>query len=89
METAERTLTGRQLKARLVERGIRMTDFARAAGMPQPNMSTILAGRDPVGPSRRARIEAAIVALGLDKEESPDPQSADQQPVFNIRSAEE
>jgi len=85
METTERTFTGRQLKAWLVERDVRVTDFARAAGMPQPNLSAILAGREHVGPVRRARIEAALIRLGLDTEQAPpEPQPAEQ-PVFRIR----
>ncbi len=87
METTERTLTARQLKARLVEHGVSMTALARAAGMVEPDMSAILAGRDRIGPARRARIEAAIVALGLDRDEPPEAQTVEQ-PVFTIRSSE-
>ncbi len=87
MEITERTLTGRQLKARLVERGVTMTALARAAGMVEPEMSAILAGRDRIGPLRRARIEAAIVALGLHRDDPPELESVEQ-PVFRIKGSE-
>ncbi len=85
METNEQTLTGRQVRARLFERDITVTDLARAAGMHQQNLSAILAGRMYVGPARRARIERAIAELGLDREQP----AAPSEPTFTIRRGEE
>ena len=77
------TLNSDQLRERMREAGISQTAVAREAGMPSSDLSAIFNGRDYLGAKRRARIEAAIVRLGLDKARSPE--GVPQQPTFNIR----
>ena len=64
-------MTTDEVLERLAERGIRTSEFADAAGIDRAAMSAILHGRQYCGPARKARIERAIVALGLDRD-APD-----------------
>ena len=82
METTDMTLTGRQVRARLVEHGITQREFAQAAGLQQSDASAILSGKQYLGPIRQARIEQAIERLGLDRESEADDGAG---PVFRIR----
>jgi hypothetical protein len=84
METT--TLTGHQVRGRMKERGITLAQFAAEADMYETDVSAILSGHEYLGPSRRARMERAIVRLGLDRDEAPEPDSP-MEHVFSIRSA--
>jgi hypothetical protein len=86
LETDNQTLSGRQVRTRLVEHGVKVGDLARAASMPPSDLSAILHGR-PVylGPERKARIERAIGELGLDRAAPAEPTPAPDGPIFRIR----
>lgn len=57
----------RQIRVRLVEKGLRVKDLAEAARMRPAALSGILSGGEYVGPARRARIAEAVKLLGLDR----------------------
>ncbi len=76
------TMTAKVLRERLITRGIRQEEFARAVGMDQPCLSSILRGRQYLGPVRKARIERAIEQFGLDRDVPPEDGTG---PVFRIR----
>lgn len=82
----DQTLTDRQVRARLVEHGVKVGELARAASMPPSDLSAILHGR-PVylGPERKARIEHAIERLGLDRAAPAEPTPTPDGPIFRIR----
>lgn len=61
METT--SLSGPALRAWLAERNISVARFARAADLFLPEAYMILNGNEKVGPTRRARIEAALDQL--------------------------
>jgi hypothetical protein len=85
-ETTDQTLTGRQVRTRLIEHGVKVGELARAASMPPSDLSAILRGR-PVylGPERKAHIEQAIERLGLDRNAPAEPTPTLDGPVFRIR----
>lgn len=66
METTE--LTPEELKARMRATGVTVRKLARQAGMCETHLSAALRGREYLGANRRARLTAAVIELGLDKE---------------------
>ena len=72
MERETKTVSSGTLRDRMRARGITVGQLAEAAGMRQADMSAALRGKVYVGAKRRAQIESAILALGLDKEPQPD-----------------
>src|SRR5260221_14622814 len=79
------TIKGSELRRRLAARGLRQADLAAAAGLFPTSLSAILNGDMPIGDIRRARLEAAITALGLDRP-TPDPAPPAHDPVFLLKS---
>jgi transcriptional regulator with XRE-family HTH domain len=79
----ERTdLTVAELRERMLRKGIPMTALAQASGIWATELSQLLRGTAPLGPVRRARLEAAIHQLGLDQPVSEDDAAA-RGPVFH------
>ncbi len=69
MESTE--LSMGQLLTRMRVRGITARKLSCEAGIAPQNFSAILHGRQGLGDDRRERIECAIAALGLDREDAP------------------
>jgi transcriptional regulator with XRE-family HTH domain len=53
------------LRERMYQHGVTQKALAQEAGIPAPDVSAILNGRDYLGRQRRERIEAAARRLGV------------------------
>jgi transcriptional regulator with XRE-family HTH domain len=75
-----KTIFGRGVIGALRERGLSQWDAAHAAGLSQGTLNSILQGNIALTPSAKAKIEAAIVELGLAEARVPDAR----EPVFSV-----
>jgi len=65
------------LRERMRLRGITLGRFATEAGIYPNDMSRLFRGTLRLGPRRLERIGAAVVRLGLDRDEAPPPPPAE------------
>ncbi len=82
---AQTDLSVSALRARMILRGVTMGELASAAGVWPAELSQLLRGGTPMGPVRRARLEAAIRQLGLDQPVS-EADAASKGPVFHTEA---
>jgi transcriptional regulator with XRE-family HTH domain len=83
-EMGKQTMSGQEVLRRLRARRLTQFDLAREAGIPQPTISQVLAGWLPLTAERKARLEAAIMSLGLAE---PLPPNA-HEPIFELETAD-
>jgi len=77
METLDQEaeeITGREVRRRMQQRGITLSQLAREAKIALPHVSSALSGKEVLGREARERLERSLVTLGLDQVE-PEPRA--------------
>jgi transcriptional regulator with XRE-family HTH domain len=67
-------ITGLEVRRRMSQRGITMSQLAQEAGIALPHVSNALSGKEVLGRDARERLEQSLVTLGLDRAE-PEPRA--------------
>jgi hypothetical protein len=85
-QPGEREITTRELRQRMALRGVTVGRLAQEAHLYAPDVSRMLRGTLLIGPTRRRKLEDAIVRLRLDRDQATEPKVPENGPVFRVRS---
>jgi transcriptional regulator with XRE-family HTH domain len=74
LDQEEEEITGREIRRRMWQRGVTMSQLAREAGIKLPHVSNALAGKEVLSHAAQERLEQSLVTLGL-AEAEPEPRA--------------